>query len=218
MADNKKVWQNILIGIVIFFGAINFILTVTDGGNQEEKSTMSKVAGNLEEKYNMAASVKDYFNMCITAGSISDAYFMAKDEINYKKWFETVKKDCAAAGIPYDEVFRSDKVEQDVYIPIIPDTFYLKKGSLGKNGNNIYYETKLIITEKLKSQYPENTGYLIENHEFNCKTAHYSRKNLKVYDKNNKPVNIIQEQIKKEVDLKPADVEYQFNMKICDKT
>ena len=92
MADNKKVWQNILIGIVIFFGAINFILTVADGGKQNKKSTMSEVAGNLEEKYNMAASAKDYFNMCITAGSISDAYFMAKDEINYKKWFETVKK------------------------------------------------------------------------------------------------------------------------------
>lgn len=25
MADNKKVWQNILIGIVIFFAALNYI-------------------------------------------------------------------------------------------------------------------------------------------------------------------------------------------------
>jgi hypothetical protein len=59
MADNKKVWQNILIGVAIFFVAINFILTVINDGHQEEKSTMSEVAGNLEKKYNMAASVKD---------------------------------------------------------------------------------------------------------------------------------------------------------------
>jgi hypothetical protein len=153
--------------------------------------------------------------MCIAAGSVTEAYLMAKDETNYKKWFTITKKDCATAGIPYNEMFQEDKVEQDVYIPIIPDTLYFKKGSLNRNDNNINYETKLIITEKLKSEYPENIGYLIENHEFNCQTGHYSRKDLKIYDTNNKPVAVDSEQIKNELDLNPNSPDYQFAKVLC---
>lgn len=141
MSDNKKVWQNIIIGIIIVVAGIDVLRTI----------------------------------------------FLQLEP----------------------------KKPESEYIELYPNTLYLKKGSLTRIGDNIYYETKLIITDKLKSQYPENVNYLIENIEFNCETGHYSRRNLQVFDKENKPITLTKDQIKQEIDLTSDEVDYANNMTLC---
>jgi len=57
------------------------------------------VASDFEEQYEVAKRGGDSIQMCVHAGIVAAAYLQAKDEQSYRRWQETERTDCRAAGV-----------------------------------------------------------------------------------------------------------------------
>lgn len=79
-------------GVLVFVGVIWFFF----GFHGFEK----KVAGDLEDQYELAKKGGSKMDICIHAGSVAFGFNQAKDEANYLKWKEIQRADCKDAGIP----------------------------------------------------------------------------------------------------------------------
>ena len=61
-----------------------------------------QVANDFTAQYKIAKANGDKMQTCVQAGIVSAAYLQAKDDENYKRWKNTEKHDCRAAGMPSD--------------------------------------------------------------------------------------------------------------------
>lgn len=86
----------------------------------------------------------------------------------------------------YNLNYDPDKNLQNNYIEIIENHFYIEKASVKKESNFLYFNTKLILPEQNKNNYPKDTYYITERHKVNCDNYYYTRLDLNIYDKNDK--------------------------------
>jgi len=86
----------ILLVLWYFFGG---------GFIQTSKKTVDDIYGQVSRdavtqykmvKRNGATPVE----VCVQAGMVSTAFLQAKDELNYKRWADQERSDCAKAGMP----------------------------------------------------------------------------------------------------------------------
>lgn len=90
-----------ILGLLILGGGAWFLF----GGGLEQQAAKDldriedQVATDSVNQYNIAKQSGDKIQICVQAGLVSAAYLQAEDQVNYLKWKEIEKADCARAGL-----------------------------------------------------------------------------------------------------------------------
>lgn len=108
-----------------------------------------------------------------------------------------------------------DNKPQNNYVEIIENRFYVDKASVKKESNFIYFNTKLILPEQSKNNYPKDTYYITERHKVNCDNYYYTRLDLNIYDKNDKLLLSPTDDITNAEYLKPENPIYGIITLMC---
>jgi hypothetical protein len=70
------------------------------GAAQSPQETANQIAENAVQQYEQAKRAGDKVDIAIRANIVAEAYKQAKDEANYQKWKEIVRKAKKDAGMP----------------------------------------------------------------------------------------------------------------------
>lgn len=115
----------------------------------------------------------------------------------------------------YNPNIDADNKPQNNYVEIIENRFYIDKASVKKESNFIYFNTKLILPEQNKNNYPKGTYYITERHKVNCDNYYYTRLDLNIYDKNDNLLLSPTEDISNAEYLQPENPIYDIITLMC---
>lgn len=101
--NNKKQPHPIAKVVAVIIGFLIIWYFLTKGIETQSVQTMDdlkqKVAADFVEQYDIAKQQGDKVQICVQAGIVSAGFLQAKDAVNYQKWKDIEKADCAKAGI-----------------------------------------------------------------------------------------------------------------------